>query len=71
MQNTYLIAIGVANKQKERYYNEYVPDLLDVRNSILSRGRQENGSDCVLEPTRRLGDSSEPDKQNLVACCPA
>jgi len=30
-QNTYLIAINVTNKQKERYYHEYVPDLLDVR----------------------------------------
>lgn len=30
MQNTYLIAINVTNKQKERYYHEYVPELLDV-----------------------------------------
>lgn len=30
-QNTYLIAINVTNKQKERYYHEYVPELLDVR----------------------------------------
>ncbi|KAK5136561.1 hypothetical protein LTR08_002905 [Meristemomyces frigidus] len=29
MKNTYLIAINVTNKQKERYYHEYVPDLLD------------------------------------------
>ncbi|KAK5124692.1 hypothetical protein LTR85_001405 [Meristemomyces frigidus] len=29
MKNTYLIAINVVNKQKERYYHEYVPDLLD------------------------------------------
>ncbi|KAK4546881.1 hypothetical protein LTR36_001613 [Oleoguttula mirabilis] len=28
-KNTYLIAINVVNKQKERYYHEYVPDLLD------------------------------------------
>ncbi|QIW96449.1 hypothetical protein AMS68_001967 [Peltaster fructicola] len=28
-KNTYLIAINVTNKQKERYYHEYVPDLLD------------------------------------------
>ncbi|KAH0562131.1 hypothetical protein GP486_003173 [Trichoglossum hirsutum] len=27
--NTYVIAINVANKQKERYYHEYVPELLD------------------------------------------
>ena len=29
VKNTYLIAINVTNKQKERYYHEYVPDLLD------------------------------------------
>ncbi|EOO04148.1 putative actin polymerization protein [Phaeoacremonium minimum UCRPA7] len=29
VKNTYLIAINVTNKQKERYYNEYVPELLD------------------------------------------
>ncbi|KAK4985220.1 Protein BZZ1 [Elasticomyces elasticus] len=29
MKNTYLITINVTNKQKERYYHEYVPDLLD------------------------------------------
>ncbi|KAG9971067.1 hypothetical protein KCU78_g23655, partial [Aureobasidium melanogenum] len=28
-KNTYLIAINVTNKQKERYYHEYIPDLLD------------------------------------------
>jgi hypothetical protein len=31
LQNTYLIAINVTNRQKERYYNEYVPDLMNVR----------------------------------------
>lgn len=35
MQNTYLIAINVTNKQKERYYHEYVPELLDVRSRHL------------------------------------
>ncbi|KAK5112837.1 Protein BZZ1, partial [Cryomyces antarcticus] len=29
VKNTYLININVTNKQKERYYHEYVPDLLD------------------------------------------
>lgn len=29
-QNTYLIAINVTNKLKEKYYYEYVPELLDV-----------------------------------------
>lgn len=28
-KNTYLIALRVTNKQKEKYYTEYVPDLLD------------------------------------------
>ncbi|KAL8889906.1 MAG: hypothetical protein Q9205_003020 [Flavoplaca limonia] len=29
VKNTYLISINVTNKHKERYYHEYVPDLLD------------------------------------------
>jgi hypothetical protein len=29
VKNTYLIAINVTNKQKEKYYHEYVPDLID------------------------------------------
>ncbi|SLM39162.1 actin polymerization protein [Lasallia pustulata] len=29
VKNTYLIDINITNKQKERYYHEYVPDLLD------------------------------------------
>ncbi|KXT03927.1 hypothetical protein AC578_9270 [Pseudocercospora eumusae] len=29
VKNTYLIAINVTNKQKERYYHDYVPELLD------------------------------------------
>lgn len=29
VKNTYLIAINVTNKQKEKYYHEYVPELLD------------------------------------------
>lgn len=28
-KNTYLIALNVTNKQKEQYYHEYVPELLD------------------------------------------
>ncbi|EHK25698.1 uncharacterized protein TRIVIDRAFT_72791 [Trichoderma virens Gv29-8] len=28
-KNTYLIAINVANKQKEKYYHEYVPEVMD------------------------------------------
>lgn len=29
VKNSYLIAINVTNKQKERYYHDYVPELLD------------------------------------------
>ena len=29
VKNTYLISINVTNRQKERYYHEYVPELLD------------------------------------------
>lgn len=29
MKNTYLIAINVTNKQKDMYYHEYVPELMD------------------------------------------
>ncbi|KAL9128997.1 MAG: hypothetical protein Q9217_002431 [Psora testacea] len=29
VKNTYLITINVTNKQKEKYYHEYVPELLD------------------------------------------
>ncbi|KAL8720552.1 MAG: hypothetical protein Q9225_002598 [Loekoesia sp. 1 TL-2023] len=29
VKNTYIIGINVTNKHKERYYHEYVPDLLD------------------------------------------
>ncbi|TGO16639.1 hypothetical protein BPAE_0484g00040 [Botrytis paeoniae] len=29
VKNSYLIAIKVTNKQKEKYYHEYIPDLLD------------------------------------------
>lgn len=29
IKNTYIIYIRVTNKQKEKYYNEYLPDLLD------------------------------------------
>jgi hypothetical protein len=30
VKNTYIISINVTNKQKEMYYHEYVPELLDV-----------------------------------------
>ncbi|KAF2154022.1 FCH-domain-containing protein [Myriangium duriaei CBS 260.36] len=34
VKNTYLISINVTNKQKERYYNEYIPELLDSLESL-------------------------------------
>jgi hypothetical protein len=30
VQNTYIISINVTNKQKEMYYQQYVPELLNV-----------------------------------------
>jgi hypothetical protein len=33
VKNTYLITINVTNKQKDMYYHEYVPELLDVSTS--------------------------------------
>lgn len=30
-KNSYLLNINVTNKQKERYYHDYVPELIDVR----------------------------------------
>lgn len=35
-QNTYIISINVANKLREQYYHEYVPELLDVRYTAVS-----------------------------------
>ncbi len=35
-QNSYLIHINVTNKQKAKYYHEYLPELLDVGLSHLS-----------------------------------
>ncbi|EPE27273.1 Cysteine-rich [Glarea lozoyensis ATCC 20868] len=44
VKNTYLIAINVTNKQKERYYHEYVPDLLDSLQDLSeSRTAKLNG----------------------------
>jgi hypothetical protein len=36
-KNLYLIAINVTNKQKERYYHEYVPELIDVSHEFAGR----------------------------------
>ncbi|KAK3051546.1 Protein BZZ1 [Extremus antarcticus] len=41
IKNTYLISINVTNKQKERYYHEYVPELLD---SLQALSESKTGS---------------------------
>jgi Skp family chaperone for outer membrane proteins len=46
MKNTYLITINVTNKQKERYYHDYVPDLLDVSSKPCSPCRLRLGVAC-------------------------
>ncbi|KAI9669943.1 MAG: hypothetical protein M1831_006979 [Alyxoria varia] len=38
VKNSYLLTVNVTNKQKERYYNQYVPDLLDSLQD-LAEGR--------------------------------
>lgn len=44
VKNTYLIAINVTNKQKEKYYYEYVPELLDSLQDLSeSRTAKLNG----------------------------
>lgn len=44
VKNSYLIAINVTNKQKEKYYHEYVPDLLDSMQDLSeSRTSKLNG----------------------------
>ncbi|KAA8565068.1 hypothetical protein EYC84_010827 [Monilinia fructicola] len=44
VKNSYLIAINVTNKQKEKYYHEYVPDLLDSLQDLFeSRTIKLNG----------------------------
>ncbi|CAD6442587.1 1bd6a179-2d7e-417e-9a9a-23616566bf6b [Sclerotinia trifoliorum] len=44
VKNSYLIAINVTNKQKEKYYHEYIPDLLDSLQDLFeSRTIKLNG----------------------------
>jgi hypothetical protein len=44
VKNSYLIAINVTNKQKEKYYHEYVPELLDSLQDLSeSRTTKLNG----------------------------
>ncbi|KAF2462164.1 hypothetical protein BDY21DRAFT_8336 [Lineolata rhizophorae] len=39
VKNTYILSINVTNRQKDRYYHEYVPELLDL-NSLWLLGAQ-------------------------------
>ena len=44
VKNSYLIAVNITNKQKEKYYHEYVPDLLDSLQDLSeSRTAKLNG----------------------------
>jgi ABC-type transporter Mla subunit MlaD len=45
VKNTYLITINVTNKQKEMYYHEYVPELLDVGLSSFTHELRTNIGD--------------------------
>lgn len=69
-QNTYLISINITNKQKQKYYHEYVPDLLDVRGPMLPSVSSEPRSKFYSEPTGPLGDSRNASKLAMVACRP-
>lgn len=57
-KNTYIISINVTNKQKERYYHEYVPDLLDVRSPGLRFAMA--WAELRTEPTGPLRNPCEP-----------
>jgi len=35
VKNTYLISINVTNKQKEKYYHEYIPEIMDSLQDLL------------------------------------
>ncbi|KKA18554.1 Actin polymerization protein Bzz1 [Rasamsonia emersonii CBS 393.64] len=40
VKNTYIISINVANKLREQYYHEYVPELLDLETTALSKSTE-------------------------------
>ncbi len=52
----YILGINIANKQKEKYYHEYVPDLLDVRMPAALLKLYGLGTKISLEPPRPLRD---------------
>lgn len=63
-QNTYLIDINITNKQKEQYYHEYVPDLLDVRSPIQLYPTF--AYVIKTEPARPIRESLPPSEFNMV-----
>jgi hypothetical protein len=63
LQNTYLIAINVTNRQKERYYNEYVPDLMNVRRLY------QPGCMAVILPAANLGISEYASTFRITRFC--
>lgn len=60
VKNTYLIQINVSNRQKQRYYHEYVPELLDVSVAMYSYTSQAytNHSPCKICPKHGLQSST-------------
>lgn len=62
VKNSYLIAINVTNKQKEKYYHEYIPDLLDSLQDLFeSRTIKLNGIWSLVAQLEKgmLGRSTE------------
>ncbi|KAL8709579.1 MAG: hypothetical protein Q9220_005671 [cf. Caloplaca sp. 1 TL-2023] len=62
VKNTYIIGINVTNKHKERYYHEYVPDLLDSLQDLSETRTQKVNSiwsHAVHLETSTLSRSSE------------
>lgn len=75
VKNAYLISIHITNKQKEKYYHEYVPDLLDSLqdlhefrtiklNEIWSRAARLE-SDMLKRCTESLGHLTSEIKRNI------
>jgi hypothetical protein len=63
VKNTYLITINVTNKQKEMYYHEYVPELLDVGISCSHSRSVTNSGAEYARPVRNPCQQAE---RNLV-----
>ncbi|KAI4190023.1 MAG: hypothetical protein LQ346_004999 [Caloplaca aetnensis] len=62
VKNTYIISINVTNKHKERYYHEYVPDLLDSLQDLSETRTQKVNSlwsHVIQLETSTLGRSTD------------